>query len=112
MKRRDLLGLLVGATAWPPALHAQAVGKTYKIGHISGGTAVSRVPLIAAFMEGLRSHGYIAGQNLIVENRFAGGEFDRLPALMNEILAWQPDVIFVSTTPAALAAKSAKCGRP
>ena len=107
MKRRDLLGLLVGATAWPPALHAQAVGKTYKIGHISGATDVSRVPLIAALMDGLRSHGYIAGQNLIVENRFAGGEFDRLPALVNEILAWQPDVIFASTTPAALAAKSA-----
>jgi putative tryptophan/tyrosine transport system substrate-binding protein len=106
MRRRDVLGWLAGVTALPSNLQAQPVSRTHRIGHITGGTATSRAPLMEAFMAGMGSYGY-TNQNLTVEHRYAEDRFDRLPDLMNEILALQPDVIFASTTPAALAAKAA-----
>ena len=51
--------------------------------------------------------GYVEGRNLLIEHRYADGKFERLPALAQELLAWNPDVLFVSTTPASLAAKAA-----
>jgi putative ABC transport system substrate-binding protein len=108
MRRRELFGLVAGiAVARPAILFAQPSGKQFRIGQITGGTAASRAPLHAAFRIGLRDHGYIEGQNLVVESRYAEGKFERLPGLVKELLAWRPDVIFVSTTPAALAAKAA-----
>jgi putative ABC transport system substrate-binding protein len=88
-------------------VEAQQSGKVYRLGQLSGGTAASRVPLLAAFMGGMRELGYVEGQNLLVEHRYANGRFDRLPALARELLAWHPDALFVSTTPASLAAKAA-----
>jgi putative ABC transport system substrate-binding protein len=79
----------------------------YRLGQLSGGTAASRVPLLATFMRGLTDLGYVEGQNLVIEHRYAEGHFDRLPALVRELLAWNPDALFVSTTPASLAAKAA-----
>jgi putative ABC transport system substrate-binding protein len=58
-------------------------------------------------MRGMRDFGYVEGQNLVIETRYAEGRFERLPALARELLAWNPDVLFVSTTPANLAAKAA-----
>jgi putative ABC transport system substrate-binding protein len=55
----------------------------------------------------MRDLGYVEGQNLLVENRYAEGKFERLPELIKELLKWGPDVIFASTTPGALAAKKA-----
>ena len=108
MRRREFLGILGGAaTAWPLAARAQQSGKVYRLGQLSGGTAASRIPLLAAFMRGMRELGYVEGQNLVVEHRYADGKFERLPALAQELLAWNPDALFVSTTPASLAAKAA-----
>src|SRR6185436_3018801 len=86
---------------------AQQAGKTYRLGQLSGGTAASRIPLLTAFMRGMRELGYVEGQNLVVEHRYADGKFERLPTLAQELLAWNPDALFVSTTPAGLAAKAA-----
>lgn len=58
-------------------------------------------------MGGLRDLGYVDGQNLVVEERYAEARFEHLPAFARELVAWKPDVLFVSTTPAALAAKTA-----
>jgi putative ABC transport system substrate-binding protein len=107
MKRRAFISLLGGAAAWPLAVRAQQSGKTYRLGQLSGGTAVSRIPLLGAFMRGMRDLGYVEGQNFIVEHRYAEGKFDRLPSLARELLAWKPDVLLVSTTPGNLAAKAA-----
>jgi putative ABC transport system substrate-binding protein len=65
------------------------------------------VPLLEAFMSGMRDFGYVEGNNFVVEHRYAEGNFDRLPVLVNELLAWKPDLLFVSTTPGSLAAKAA-----
>jgi putative ABC transport system substrate-binding protein len=107
MRRRLLIGLLGAAAGLPLAAYAQRSAKIHRIGQLSGGTRASRVPMLARFMRGMRDLGYIEGQNFVVEHRYAEGEFDRLPALVQELLAWQPDVLFVSTTPASLAAKAA-----
>ena len=108
MRRRAFIRLLGGiAAAWPLAARGQQSGKPYRLGQLSAGTKASRVPLLEAFMRGMRDLGYIEGQNVIVEHRYAEGDFDRLPALARELLAWQPDVLLVSTTPGGLAAKAA-----
>lgn len=108
MRRREFLGVLGGAAAaWSLPVCAQEAGRIYPLGQLSGGTAVSRAPLLAAFMRGIRDLGYVEGRNLIVEHRYAEGQFERLPLLARELLAWNPDVLFVSTTPANLAAKTA-----
>src|SRR4030095_8021100 len=60
-----------------------------------------------AFHQTLRDLGYVAGKNIFVEYRFAEDKYDRLPALMAELVNLEPDVIFTHTTPGALAAKKA-----
>ena len=55
----------------------------------------------------MRDLGYFEGKNLVIEHRYADGKFERLPALARELLAWNSDALFVSTTPANLAAKAA-----
>jgi putative ABC transport system substrate-binding protein len=84
----------------------------YKIGYLSGGNVTSRRPLLDAFSQGMRKFGYVEGQNLQIEGRYAAGKFEHLPALVQDLLAWQPDVLLVSSTPANLAAKSAKLNLP
>jgi hypothetical protein len=80
LRRRDFVTLLGGAAAtWPLAAHAQQVGKVYWLGQLSGGTATSRVPLLAAFMRGMNDLGYVEGQNLVMEHRYAEGRFEVLP---------------------------------
>jgi putative ABC transport system substrate-binding protein len=107
MRRREFIAALGGAVAWPIAGRAQQPGKVYRLGQLSGGTKASRVALLSAFMGGLHDLGYVEGQNLVIEHRYAEGRFEVLPVLARELLAWNPDVLFVSTTPASLAAKAA-----
>ena len=105
MKRRQFMGFLSGAVAaWPTAVRALEPNRIYRLGHLSGGVAPQ---LFAAFKDGMRDLGYIEGQNLMIEHRNADGKFERLPLLVRELLAWNPDVLLVSTTPANLAAKAA-----
>jgi putative ABC transport system substrate-binding protein len=107
MRRREFISLLGGTTiGWPLAARAQS-GKVYRLAQLSAGTKASRVPLLDAFMRGMRDLGYVEGQNLVAEHRYAEGGFDRLPALARELLAWQPDVLLAATTPGSLAAKAA-----
>ena len=99
--------MMVGTT-----IQAQQSNRIYRIGYLSGGTEVSRRPLLDAFRHGMQKFGYIDGQNLRIEGRFADGKFERLPSLLQELLNWQPDVLLVSTTPANLAAKAANLNIP
>src|SRR5437868_5052310 len=66
MRRREFIALLGGAAAWPIAASAQQSAKTYRLAQLTGGgTTVSRAPLFAAFMRGMRDLGYVEGQNLV-----------------------------------------------
>ena len=114
MRRRDFLGVLgCGvATIGLPCANAQQPGKVYRVGYLSGGTAASRVPLVASLKQGLRDLGYIEGTSLFFEARYAEGKFENLPALAQELLGYNLDVLLASTTPGALAAKNATSSVP
>jgi putative ABC transport system substrate-binding protein len=106
--RRTFLGTLAGGllTASRGA-HAQPGGKVHRIGYLGSGSSASNPHLPGAFRQGLRDLGWIDGQNIVIEYRFADGHLDRLPALAAEVVRLKVDVIAASPTPAALAAKNA-----
>jgi putative ABC transport system substrate-binding protein len=91
--------------AAPLAAEAQSVGKVYRIGVLSG--ALAPLPVDhAAFLKALRELGYVPGQNLIFEERYAGGT-DRLPVLAADLAGLNVDVMVTIGTPATRAAKAA-----
>jgi putative tryptophan/tyrosine transport system substrate-binding protein len=85
------------AAATPPA------GKVARIGYLSPGTATTSAGTRQAFTEGLRHHGWIEGQNLAIEYRWAEGQYERLPDLAAELARLPLDAIFAVNTPTALA---------
>src|SRR5215510_10678585 len=103
MRRREFLGLLGGAAAtWPLAAHAQQPTKLARIGYL----APARLPsLIDALRTGLRDLGYVEGQNLAVEYRFALGQTKSYDELAQELIRLEPAAIVLTGTPAALALK-------
>src|SRR6516162_10327726 len=101
--RRELLVALGGAAvAWPLAARAQQSGKVYRLGVLADVT-----PALSGLFYGLRDLGYVEGQNLIIERRSSEGRAERWSELAAELVGLKVDVIVVSTTPAALAAKKA-----
>ena len=90
----------------PLAGDAQPLAKFARIGVLTLAVAPS-TPLAEAFRQGLREHGYVEGQNLAFEYRYAEGRADRLPALAAELVRLKVDVIVTESTMAALAAKRA-----
>jgi putative ABC transport system substrate-binding protein len=78
----------------------------YRIGYLLGGTR-EQEPFLEAFLEAMRALGYVEGQHLVLEYRAAAGQYERLPALAAELARLPVDVLLVTITPAALAAKQA-----
>ena len=106
MRRREFLGVLGGAAAaYPVAVRAQRPAIP-AIGFLSSGSA-ELTYLTAAFRRGLSESGYVEGQNLAIEYRWAEGAYDRLPALATDLVRRQVAAIFASAPPAVLAAKAA-----
>jgi putative ABC transport system substrate-binding protein len=105
MKRRDFIASLGGAAAWPLAAHAQQSPMPV-IGFAISGAAGTLRRAIAGFEEGLKESGYIAGQNVTVEYRFAEGQFDRFPGFISEFVRRRVAVL-VTTGGGAVVAKKA-----
>lgn len=108
MRRREFIALGVGAMALPVVTRAQQqAAKTYRIGYLSQGSATGAPGLLEAFRQGLHELGWIEGQNIVIEYRFAEGQVDRLPGFADELVGLKVDLIAATTTPASLAAKDA-----
>jgi len=102
MNRRDFLAGLGGAAGWPIAAHAQQVVKT--IGFMSGGSSSAFGPLVAVLVGRLRELGWVEGANLVIEYRWADGQFARLRDYAAEFVREKVDVIIAEGTIGVIAA--------
>jgi putative ABC transport system substrate-binding protein len=104
--------LALALSAVPVAAEAQQARKVSRVGVLVLGPAGANAPDLAAFRERMKQLGYVEGQNLQIESRFADREMDRLPGLAADLVRVNVDVIVTITTPAAQAAKAATATIP
>ena len=111
MRRRDFIKVVGGgAVAWPLAARAQQ--PTPVVGFLSAVSQTQTAHLVAAFRRGLKETGFVEGSNVVIEYRFADGQYDRLPAQATELVRRAVDVIVASGPPAANAARVATASIP
>jgi putative tryptophan/tyrosine transport system substrate-binding protein len=111
MRRREVVAGIVSAAAWSRGVGAQT-GKTYRIGFLGNSTAALEANLVGPFRDGLRELGYEEGRNILIEYRWAEGNYERFSALVDQLLAAKVDVIVTAGTPATLAVKKATTSVP
>jgi putative ABC transport system substrate-binding protein len=107
MRRREFIRLLGGAAvAWPMAARAQQAGMPV-IGFLHQGSVEAYSQMLVEFRQGLKDVGFVEGQNVSIEFRWAGGQYARLPELAADLVRRQVTVITAALLPAAEAAKAA-----
>jgi putative ABC transport system substrate-binding protein len=111
LDRRAFLGGIGGGLASPLVVRAQAK-KIYRIGYLSAPTRASVEQVLQTFLQALHQLGWVDGQNLIIEYRWAEGKVERLPELASELVREKVDLIVTPAGSAALAAKNATSSIP
>ena len=106
MQRRDFIKVVSGSVAALPLAAQAQQSKKPVIGFLNGASASGYAPMVAAFHQGLKDVGYVEGQNVEIEFRWADGKYDRLPAMATDLVRRQVAVIAATSTPAAQAAKA------
>jgi putative tryptophan/tyrosine transport system substrate-binding protein len=114
MRRRDIFLFLTGAATWPAQVRAQQPsGKVWRVAFLYPGTiGDAERPVWEAFLNELESLGHVEGKNFVLHRREANGRIERVPALMDELIALRPDVIVVVTANGAVAAQHATATIP
>src|SRR5262245_44699575 len=107
MKRREFITLLSGAAAWPLVARAQQQTRVPRLGWLVTGSPNSHRFSLAAFRDGLRELGYVEGQNITIDFRWAEGDVARIPELAKDLVDQKVDVILAGGTVVAQAAKRA-----
>ena len=108
MDRRTFIGgITCGLLVTPLKARAQPAGKVRHIGLLSAGSSTDPPPVNEAFRQRLRELGWVEGQNIVIDYRFAEYRYDRLPDLAAELVRLEVDIIVAPATPAAIAAKNA-----
>src|ERR1700722_10242462 len=108
MRRRQFITLVgSAAAAWPFAARAQQPGKGARVGFLGAASASGYANQVAGFRSGLRDLGYVEGTNVIIEYRWAEGNYERLRELATQLIRSNVDVIVTHGAPATLAAKQA-----
>jgi ABC-type uncharacterized transport system substrate-binding protein len=105
MNRREFITLLGGAVAWPLAARAQQTAMPV-VGFLRNTPSAPFAHIVTAFRRGLNEVGFVEGENVAIEQRWAEGQDDRLPALVAELVR-QKAAVIVANNPGALAAKAA-----
>ena len=106
MRRREFIILLGGAAAWPVGAQGQQPAMPV-VGFLNGAVAENYAKFTSEFRRGLNEMGFIEGQNVVVEYRWAEGHYERLPELAADLIRRRVAVIAATSTPAALVAKKA-----
>jgi putative ABC transport system substrate-binding protein len=106
MKRRDFITLIGGVASWPLAGRAQQPAMPV-IGLLNSGTLEAQVERLAAFQQGLKEAGFVAGQDVTIDYRSAEGLTDQLPILARDLIRRQVSVMVATSTASSLAAKRA-----
>jgi putative ABC transport system substrate-binding protein len=110
MSRREIMAALGTAAAWPLVAHAQQAMPV--VGFVNGGSTETSAPYVAAFRKGLSEAGYVEGRNVTVEYHWLDGQYDRMPALMADLVRRRVAVIAEAGAPAAIAARAATATIP
>src|SRR5512145_2427970 len=97
---RSVACVLLLASSVAPA--ADESPRVFRVGFVASQSPATAPNGVAAFRDRLRELGYIQGENLIIEARWSGNRYDRLPALVDELIARKVDILVVAATPAAL----------
>src|SRR6187431_1038039 len=111
-RRKLLVALGAGLLAAPLATSAQPTGKVYRIGFIATAPRNEIEHIVKALDEGLRELGYVEGQNIVFERRFAEGKQERLAALAVELVKLKVDIIVTGSNPVIAAVRQATATIP
>jgi putative tryptophan/tyrosine transport system substrate-binding protein len=111
MKRREFISFIGGAVVWPLTARAEQPAVPL-VGILSSASLSAYTDLLGAFRQGLKEKGYIEGQNVVIESRWAEGHFERLPQLAAELVQKHPAVIVTTGGSSNFAAKAASSTIP